>query len=265
MPYAENRLDGTRIYFEDDGGDGPSVVFSGGFLDSTVDVRESELASAIPVAEFRHVYVDHRGLGRSGKPHDPAAYAMHLRVADTMAVLDALDIERAHFVGKSWGARLCFGIAQHAPERVLSIVAGGQQPYEWPDSPLTRVVTEALAACRPNDVEALVEAFEAFWQVSFPATTRARWVDNDAQALRAAVTTVLSEGPVGTNLESWAVPCLIFMGAADVDFLEQARRAAAEIPGAEFLSLDEADHYAAHMSADDVLVDAVLRMLRAQS
>jgi hypothetical protein len=38
------------------------------------------------------------------------------------------------------------------------------------------------------------------------------------------------------------VPCLIFIGSADADFLEGARRAPAEIPDAELLVLDAADH-----------------------
>jgi pimeloyl-ACP methyl ester carboxylesterase len=54
------------------------------------------------------MYVDHRGLGRSDKPHDPDAYAMSLRAADAVAVIDELDIERAHFIGMSWGGRLGF-------------------------------------------------------------------------------------------------------------------------------------------------------------
>jgi hypothetical protein len=52
------------------------------------------------------------------------------------------------------------------------------------------------------------------------------------------------------------------MGAGDADFLDQARRAAHEIPKAELLLLEEADHYAAHMSQDEFLLDAVLRTLR---
>jgi hypothetical protein len=37
------------------------------------------------------------------------------------------------------------------------------------------------------------------------------------------------------------------MGAEDTDFLEQAERAAKEIPNAVFLSLAELDHIGAHM------------------
>jgi hypothetical protein len=48
-----------------------------------------------------------------------------------------------------------------------------------------------------------------------------------------------------------------------VDFLDGAHRAAEEIPNAELLLLAESDHYAAHVSQDEVLLDAALRVLRA--
>jgi pimeloyl-ACP methyl ester carboxylesterase len=225
-------------------------------------VRESDIAQALPAGEFRLIYADHRGLGRSDKPHDPEAYAMPLRVADAVAVLDQLGIERAHFIGMSWGGRLGFGIGQHAPERVLSLVIGGQQPYAWPDSPLTRIVTDALAAPQTEGTDALVDAFEAFWGVRFPEPQRTRWLGNDRAALEAAVNAALAEGVITDDLRAWQVRCLIFMGAGDADFLDQARRAADEIPKAELLLLEEADHYAAHMSQDELVLDAVLRTLR---
>jgi pimeloyl-ACP methyl ester carboxylesterase len=262
MPYATNPVDATRIYFEDTGGSGIPVVLHGGLLDCVDDVRESAIARGLPSSEFRAVYVDHRGLGRSDKPHDPAAYAMPVRARDPAAVLDELGIDRAHFVGMSWGGRLGFGIGAHTPDRVRALVCSGQQPYAWPDSPLTRAVTRGLDDSR-HDALALVEAFERFWQVRFPEAQRARWIDNDPRALQAMWTHVLAEGPVASDLTDWTVPCLIVMGSGDVDFLDQARRAAAEIPRAELLLLDEADHYAAHVSADDALIEAVLRTCRA--
>ena len=70
------------------------------------------------------------------------------------------------------------------------------------------------------------------------------------------------EGAISENLAGWRVPCLIFIGAADADFLDGARRAAEAIPSAELLLLEEADHYAAHMSQNEVVLAAVLRMLR---
>lgn len=61
------------MYFEDDAGGGAAVVLHGGLLDSVDDVRESKLAQALPPDEFRLIYVDHRGLGRSQKPHEVGA------------------------------------------------------------------------------------------------------------------------------------------------------------------------------------------------
>ena len=57
------------------------------------------------------------------------------------------------------------------------------------------------------------------------------------------------------------MPCLIYLGAADVDFLEQARRAADEIPNAEFFALDDLDHLAAHFEAERV-IPAIVRTPR---
>lgn len=169
MPYASNPLDACRVYFEEDGStEGPAVVIHGGLLDCVDDVRDSGIVKGLPRSEYRLIYVDHRGLGRSDKPFDGEAYAMRRRVADVVAVLDALRIERAHFIGMSWGGRLGYGIGEHASDRVLSLVCGGQQPYAWPDSPLTRVVTAGLASARTDGTVALVRAFEEFWKVRFP-------------------------------------------------------------------------------------------------
>src|SRR5215210_2616163 len=147
MPFATNARDGRRVYFEDDGGVGTPVVILGGFLDPIDLVRGAPIARALQALsdEFRLIYVDHRGHGRSAKPHEAKAYAMPLRVADVVAVLDELGIERAHFIGISWGGRLCFGIGEYTRERALSLVVIGQQPYAIrPDGPLARVVEEAL-------------------------------------------------------------------------------------------------------------------------
>jgi pimeloyl-ACP methyl ester carboxylesterase len=263
MPYATNGQDGARVYFEDKGGEGAPVILHDGFGDSVPDLRKWALVDALASEGLRVVLADHRGHGRSDKPHDPAAYTMPLRVADAVAILDRLGIERAHLVGRSWGGRLCFGIGEHAPGRVRSLVIGGNQPYAWPESPLSRAVDQALAAAREQaSSEPLVRAFETFWDIEFPGPERERLLANDPLALHAAWTAAMAEGAISANLGRWQVPCLIFIGAADVDFLAGARRAAAEIPDAELLVLEEADHYAAHVSQDEILIDAALSTLR---
>ncbi len=268
MPYASNALDGSRVYFEDDGGDGDAVVFHGGITDSVDLVRASNIANALQdlPEEFRLVYVDHRGVGRSDKPHDTEAYAMPLRVADAVAVLDALGLERAHFIGNSWGGRLGFGIGEHASERVLSLVIGGQQPYAIdPNGPLVRTVTEALAESRrQGSMEPFVQAAESFAGGRLPDVLRARWLDNDPVALEAAWSAAVAEGAITEDLGAWQIRCLIYVGAGDVDFRDQAWRAASEIPNAEFISLEELDHRGAHYTQVDPVLPAVLRTLRGE-
>ena len=71
---------------------------------------------------------------------------------DAVAVLDALGIGRAHFLGSSWGARLGFALGEHAPERVLSLVLCGNQPYAWDlESPTAHAVAAAIAASKREE------------------------------------------------------------------------------------------------------------------
>jgi pimeloyl-ACP methyl ester carboxylesterase len=97
VPNATNALDGCSIYYEDDGGSGAPVLLYGGILDTVELVRASQIGCVLTdfPDEFRLIYADHRGLGRSDKPHELGAYSMPLQVADTVAVLDELSLERA--------------------------------------------------------------------------------------------------------------------------------------------------------------------------
>ena len=58
----------------------------------------------------------------------------------------------------------------------------------------------------------------------------------------AAWSAALAEGAISEDLGAWEVPCLIYVGAGDLDFHDQARRAAGEIPSAQFISLEELEH-----------------------
>lgn len=263
MPYATNPIDGTRIYVEDNGGPGDPVVFYGGILDTVEVVRNSPIARALPQEEFRLIYADHRGLGRSDKPRAPEAYGMALRVGDAVAVLDALGMERAHFVGTSYGGRLCFGIGELAPERVWSLVVGGQQPHALnSEAPLARVVISSLAASREaGTIKPFVEALESFSGSRLPESVRAAYLRNDPVAVEAASTAMVAEGDLSEDLTAWRTPCLIFLGARDVDFWDQARRAAEEIPDARFVTLQDSDHLGAHFEQETVIPE-VLSFLR---
>jgi pimeloyl-ACP methyl ester carboxylesterase len=264
MPYATNAADATRIYFEDDGGAGAPVVVMGGFLDPVPVVRTLPVVHALRRLgdEVRLVFVDHRGHGRSDAPHDPAAYVMPRRVGDVVAVMDALDIERAHLVGSSWGGRLALGVAEHAPERVRSLVVMGQHPYAMdPEGPLARVVAAALEASKERGIEALVEAFEDSVG-RYPPEVRDHYLACDAAAMRAAFTAAMDEGAVSEDLGSWGIPCLISVAEHDVDFFGSAKRAASEIPGARFVAIRETDHLGLDTAEIDPAWPAIVDLLR---
>lgn len=263
MPYARNAVDAARVYFEDDGGPGAPVLILGGFLDPVRLVRRAPLAVALGEHpdRFRSIFIDHRGHGSSEAPHDPDAYTMPLRVADVVGVLDHLGIGRAHVVGLSWGGRLAFGLGEHAPDRVRSLVTIGQHPYALdPDGPLTRSVIEALDRSSDRGIEALIEAFEAIVG-PYPPDVRAAYLAADAAAMRAAVDAAVREGPVSDRLSEWRVPCLVCVAAEDVDFFEPARRASEEIPDARFVSIEASDHLGMDTARVDPFWPAILQTL----
>jgi pimeloyl-ACP methyl ester carboxylesterase len=262
VPYATNAVDDVRTYFEDAGGAGPPVLFYTGFADPLQVAKASGIARALS-RDFRLIFADHRGQGGSDKPRDANAYALTTRVADAVAVLDALAIERAHFLGSSWGARLGFALGEHAPERALSLVLCGNQPYAWNlESPIARAVATAIAASRQRGMEGFVETFESALGYRFPEPDRAWTIEkNEPAALEAAWQSVHVEGPVSRDLSLWRVQCLICAGEAD-EMHDDARRAAKVIPGAKFVSLAGHSHISAFYEADDLLLPHILELLR---
>ena len=120
MPYADN--DGIRIHYQVEG-EGPPLVLQHGFSESVVDWYEAGYVNALR-SDYRLILIDARGHGASDKPHDPDAYALHRRVADVVAVLDALKIAKALFWGYSMGGWIGFGTAKYSQERFRALVIG---------------------------------------------------------------------------------------------------------------------------------------------
>lgn len=76
---------------------------------------------------FQLIALDCRGHGKSDKPHNPNSYGVEM-AADVVRLLDHLKIKKAHLVGYSSGAFIAGKVAATHPERVLSVVFGGQAP-----------------------------------------------------------------------------------------------------------------------------------------
>lgn len=97
-------------------GDPPALVLHGGpgVSDYTAGLA-AELADSFTLYRYQQ-----RGVPPSAT-EGPNAVEDH--VADAIAVMDAVEIERVWLVGHSWGGHLAMHIAVAHPERVLGIVA----------------------------------------------------------------------------------------------------------------------------------------------
>jgi pimeloyl-ACP methyl ester carboxylesterase len=111
---------GIEVYV-DGPPDGPPVLLMHGWPDSHRLWRHQ--VKALSEAGFRTVAPDLRGFGDSDKPTDVAAYKVANSVADMVAVLDALEIERANVVCHDWGAVAGWGLAAFVPDRVEKLAA----------------------------------------------------------------------------------------------------------------------------------------------
>ena len=113
--------DGVSLAFEDTGS-GTPVVFVHEFAG---DLRSWEPQVRHLSRRYRCITFNARGFPPSDVPDATGAYSQDRARDDVLAVLDALDIERAHIVGLSMGgfATLHFGLAY--PERARSLVVAG--------------------------------------------------------------------------------------------------------------------------------------------
>lgn len=145
MPYFD--VPDARIYFEQHGSGEPLVLIHGFFWSGEA------WAKLIPrIAErYRVIVPDLRGHGRSGgEPetlhHDHFAH-------DLLALLDHLDLDRAHFVGHSSGGMSLIHLGLIAPERArtLTLVSATYRYDERAMAEMVRVVEEMPE--RPRVIE----------------------------------------------------------------------------------------------------------------
>jgi pimeloyl-ACP methyl ester carboxylesterase len=114
--------DGTSVRIVERGEpDAPPAVLLPGWACSAYALHAN--IPAVLASGHRVVVVEPRGMGGSEKPLDPAAYTPPALVRHLLAILDALEIERAALVGLSMGGGMALRAALAAPERVARLVA----------------------------------------------------------------------------------------------------------------------------------------------
>lgn len=240
MPYADNQ--GLRIHYQVEG-KGPPLVLQHGMTQSLNRWYLHGYVDILKV-EYQLILIDARGHGQSDKPHDPAAYALPLRVGDVLSVLDDLDISRAHYWGYSMGGRIGFGMAKYAPERLHGLIIGGSDPYE----------RTLPADSRPDgsDPDAFLKAFFGRLRVdqaSIPPEIREEILANDFRAIAAAQQ---DRPSIANVLPDMTMPCLLYAGESDPVF-PKTQESAQHIPNAMFVSLPALDHSAVFREAGLIL------------
>ena len=122
MRFDKARLStGLRIHYVESGdARGTPVVFVHGWPDSWFSF--SRVLPLLP-ATLRLIALDQRGFGESD--HPDAGYTIPGFATDLVALLDALDIDRAVLVGHSYGTFVARRAAITVPERVAALVLIG--------------------------------------------------------------------------------------------------------------------------------------------
>jgi pimeloyl-ACP methyl ester carboxylesterase len=243
---------GRRIIFADIGSGG-AIVLIPGWTMSAADWWDAGYLDHF-ASSHRVLAVDPLGNGLSDKPHDPEAYRWPEVANDIVAVLDALQIDRAVMWGYSRGANIAAVVAAEFPERVSGLVLtdGGDMSTDTP----------AGAAVTPN-AEALSRGdFEPLW-TAFRFSDEDRRYDaefNDPIALGAMSIAVARYG-ITYDLGRVTAPALVIVGGEDDPHESRATAAAL---GAEIHVLPGLDHLQEFTRTDLVfpLVDAFLRTHR---
>jgi pimeloyl-ACP methyl ester carboxylesterase len=253
MPHVVHA--GIRIHYSVLGEGPPLVLHHGSASNGASFIHHGYVK---PLREhYRLILLDARGHGQSDKPRTRDAHSLALRVGDVTAVLDALEIPRAHFFGYSMGGWIGFGMACHAASRVRSLVIGGAHPFADPVIESLESIASLDAA--ELDEEIFVSALERVLGERVSGETRRFLLRND---LRAVIASLQERTPLDDVLERITVPCLLFAGESDRRH-GLVVRAANQIPGAELVSLPGRSHLGALADAERLL-PRLLEFWRAQ-
>src|SRR3954469_3822534 len=229
MPHV-SADDGVRLYVEE-AGEGPAVLFVHEFAG---DHRSWEPQVRALSRRYRCIVYSARGYPPSDVPQDEAAYSQARAVEDIVAVLDGLDVDRAHVVGSSMGGFATLHLGLRHPERARSLVVSGVGYGAQPEKQQgfreeSGVIADAFArdgAARVAERYAVGPARVQF-QNKDPrgwAEFAARLAEHDAQGSARTMRGVQAARPslydLTDEIAALDVPALIVAGDEDEGCLE---------------------------------------------
>jgi len=229
LPPSEDQgfveCDGARIWYSAYGSGAPVVLLHGG------QGHGGNFGAQVPAlvdAGYRAILIDSRGHGRSTRDERP--YSYDLMAEDTLAVMDALGVDRAAFIGWSDGAVISLAIGMRAPERTAGVFFFACNVNDAGTKEF--VYTEILGRCMARHIKDYAELSST---------------PDDFKGFADAVQLMQSTQPNYSDeqLAAVTVPFLSVLGRND-EFIkvEHAEYLARVIPNAKLLILEDVTHFA---------------------
>lgn len=230
--------DGTRIAYRLDGDGNKPVLVLSNSIGTTLRMWDPQVAQLSK--HFRVLRYDTRGHGGSGVP--AGAYSLDRLGRDVIELLDALRIERAHFLGLSLGGFVGQWLGVHAPERIDRLVLSNTSSWLGPAAQWDERIAAVLQA---SDMAQTAEVFLGNW---FPArmleakapvveTFRAMLLATERQGLAGSYA-VVRDADLRRTIALIPRPTLVIAGQHDtVTAASHSELIAATVPGARLVVL----------------------------
>jgi 3-oxoadipate enol-lactonase len=192
---------------------------------------------------FRVVRTDSRGHGESVA--DAGPYSIEGLGRDALAILDALGIEKAHWLGLSKGGMVGLWVLVHAPGRIgRAVLANTAARVPGPD-----LWNSRIRSARATGMDAIAEAVAERWFTKDFRKSHVEEVERVLSMVRAtplqgylATCSALRDMDLREAIRGVAVPVLVITGCHDLSTPpEMGALIASSIAGAKLVTL-EASH-----------------------
>jgi pimeloyl-ACP methyl ester carboxylesterase len=216
---------------------------------------EAELCEQVAANGRYVIRYDNRDSGKSTYyPPGQPDYSFTDLTGDALGILDALAIDRAHFVCRSWSGGIGLIAGVDHPDRVASLTftcSSTGEPNLPPPSPGIGGIAEPDPIDRSAVVDYVVASAMAYSGGSpyFDEAATRDLVERDVDRARSIASTLTNhyaidfDGPVGGGFGDIQAPTLVVHGDHDPLLpLAHGQALRAAIPGAELLVLEGAGH-----------------------
>lgn len=173
-------FDGTKIYYEVRG-KGKPVLLVHGFIVNSSSWKRTSLYTDLLNNGYKIILLDMRGNGKSGKPHDTAAYDNDAEAKDIMGLMDLLKIKQYSAIGYSRGSIITARLLV-LDKRVQDAVLGGMgADFTNPEWPRRKMFYRALMGDSIPEIQGAVDYVKsqgldqlalAYLQKAQPSTPR---------------------------------------------------------------------------------------------